>query len=115
MLMKNKIERLPTCKLKGCRKKQIINKSNQLTEGCCVEHTRQIRNLIKYGVSNVSHRQEIKDKIKETCLKNNGFEFPMGSEKVRNKHKETCLSRYGVENDASLPETQLKVNKTNQD
>jgi len=115
MLLKIGTEKIPTCKLKGCRKKQIINKSNQLTEGCCVEHTRQIRNLIKYGVTNVSHRQVIKDKIKETCLKNNGSEFPMGSEKIRDKHKATCLKKYGVENASSLPETQEKVNKTNQE
>ena len=112
-LIRNGFETIPKCRLKGCRKKRIFNKSNVLTEGCCPEHTRQVRNLIKYGVKNVSQRDEIKLKIKETYQEKYGYDHPMKSTEVREKHKVTCLEKFGVENASMLPEIQEKINQTN--
>jgi hypothetical protein len=39
-----------------------------------------------------------KDKIKQSCLKKYGVEYPNQSEEVREKTKQTCLKKYGVEN-----------------
>ncbi len=41
---------------------------------------------------------ETKNKMKETCMKNNKCEYAMQSEKVREKSKVTNLKKYNVEN-----------------
>lgn len=113
VLMKNNIGHIPKCELDNCDQLRTFNKSNILTEGCCAEHTRQIRNLQKYGVTNVSHREDIKSKIKQSYVKKYGVEHPMKSEIIRDKFKATCLEKFGVENPSTLPEIQEKINDTN--
>ena len=58
------------------------------------------KNLIKdkYGVDNVFQSEEIKQKIKETCIKKYGSTTCARNKNVRAKCKQTCLERYGVEN-----------------
>lgn len=68
--------------------------------------------LEKYGVENPSQLQEIKNKKKDTCFKNYGYDHPLKipkikkivsqknseiSEQTQNKIKETCIKKYGVE------------------
>ena len=55
---------------------------------------------------------EIKQKIKQTCLKKYGVDSPLKSEKIRNKGKKTCLEKYGVDNPAKLEENKEKVKQT---
>lgn len=57
----------------------------------------------KYGVDNISQLEEIKEKKKETSLKNWGFEHTLQSPIVREKGKKTCLIIYGKESHNSSP------------
>jgi hypothetical protein len=40
---------------------------------------------------------EIKNKIKKTCLEKYGVEYATQSQEVKDKYKQTCLEKYGVE------------------
>ena len=55
---------------------------------------------------------EIKQKIKQTCLEKYGVDSPLKSDKIRNKSKQTCLEKYGVDNPAKLEENKEKVKQT---
>ena len=69
----------------------------------------------KYGVTNISQLKEIKDKKKQTTLKNYGVENPAQSKEVYNRIKETCLKKYGVESTNSLPSKKEKIKRTKQE
>ncbi len=112
-LLKNNFTVIPKCGLENCEELRIFNKQNILTVGCCVEHTRKINNLLKYGCDNVSKLDYVKDKIKFSNIEKYGVEFPMQSSGVREKHKQTCLKIFGVENPAHSANIQEKVNTTN--
>jgi hypothetical protein len=60
----------------------------------------------KYGVNNVSQIEKIKEKKKETCLKNHGVSFGFSDQE---KNKKTCLEKYGVEYPNQL---ELQYNKS---
>ena len=55
---------------------------------------------------------EIKQKIKQTCLEKYGVDSPLKSKEIRNKCKLTCLEKYGVDNPAKLEENKEKVKQT---
>ena len=111
--MKNNIKGIPKCELSTCDNSRKFNKSFVLTSGCCAEHTRQIGNLKKYGVNNISQLDSVKNKIRNTCNNNHGVDYPMQSEQVRNKFKTTCFEKFGVDNPAKLKDIQQKVEQTN--
>ena len=52
----------------------------------------------KYNVENVFCLDEIKEKIKQTCLEKYGVDNPAKSKIVQEKYKRTCLKKYGVDN-----------------
>ena len=60
----------------------------------------------------VQSSDEIKQKIKQTCLEKYGVDSPLKSDKIRNKSKQTCLEKYGVDNPAKLEENKEKVKQT---
>lgn len=57
-----------------------------------------------YGVKNPFQSPEVKEKIKETNLQNLGVEYPMQSPEVRRKSVEFYMKKYGVANSSCLPE-----------
>ena len=61
--------------------------------------------LLKYGDEHYSNRI----KAKETCLQRYGVTSPLKSEIFKQKSKETCLQKYGVEYTGQIPE---KIEKT---
>lgn len=63
----------------------------------------------RYGVDNVSKLDEIKEKKRDTCLKNHGVESGF---QLRDKIEETCLERYGVKHARQSPEVIEKYKKT---
>jgi hypothetical protein len=109
--------------------KLICNKSRAFCKKCSMANGRvKFSNTIieKFGVSHISQSQEIKDKKRETCLKNYGVDNPMKSkevkdslnlimksQEVRNKIKETCLKKYGVDNHMKAQEVKDKIKETN--
>jgi len=97
----------------------------------CKQHKTKNTLQKKYGVDNVFQLEEIKEKIKETCLekygvthhlknkeiqeiqkKTNkqkyGVEYLMQSEEIRGKSRETCLEKYGT--DISSKSDKVKEN-----
>lgn len=69
-------------------------------------------NLIKYGVSNISQSDKVKEKKKTTTLKHYGVENPAQSKEVYQKIKETCIDRYGVESTNMLQEKKDNIKST---
>lgn len=61
-----------------------------------------------YGVDNVSHSKEVQERKRETCLENNGVNWPMQSESILSKSRETCLEKYGVPFVSQVPEIREK-------
>lgn len=128
------IEVRPVCVI--CRKpvKFLNGKKNQLfNKTCCKEHANMldgitVKKILKDIYSDVDKKQEINNKIretcllkygdehysnrikaKETCLQRYGVTSPLKSEIFKQKSKETCLKKYGVEYTGQIPE---KIEKT---
>ena len=68
-------------------------------------------NIEKFGFSNVSKSDIIKNRKKET-FKNYGVEHPMHTEEIKDKVKETNLERFGVEYPSQLEEIKEKTKET---
>ena len=128
------IEIRPVCVICGKPVKFLNGKKNQLfNKTCCKEHANMldgitVKKVLKDIYSDVNKKQEINNKIretcllkygdehysnrikaKETCLQRYGVTSPLKSEIFKQKSKETCLQRYGVEYTGQIPE---KIEKT---
>lgn len=128
------IEVRPVCVICGNSVKFLNGKKNQLfNKTCCKEHANMldgitVKKVLKDIYSDVNKKQEINNKIRETCLLKYGDEHysnrikaretclqrygvtsPLKSEIFKQKSKETCLQRYGVEYTGQIPE---KIEKT---
>lgn len=128
------IEIRPVCVICGKPVKFLNGKKNQLfNKTCCKEHANMldgitVKKVLKDIYSDVNKKQEINNKIretcllkygdehysnrikaKETCLQRYGVTSPLKSEIFKQKSKETCLQKYGVEYTGQIPE---KIEKT---
>ena len=128
------IEVRPVCVICGKPVKFLNGKKNQLfNKTCCKEHANMldgitVKKVLKDIYSDVDKKQEINNKIRETCLLKYGDEHysnrikaretclqrygvtsPLKSEIFKQKSKETCLQKYGVEYTGQIPE---KIEKT---
>lgn len=131
------IEVRPVCVICGKPVKFLNGKKNQLfNKTCCKEHANMldgitVKKVLKDIYSDVNKKQEINNKIretcllkygdehysnrikaKETCLQRYGVTSPLKSEIFKQKSKETCLQRYGVEYTGQIPEKIEKTHKT---
>lgn len=128
------IEVRPVCVICGKPVKFLNGKKNQLfNKTCCKEHANMldgitVKKVLKDIYSDVNKKQEINNKIRETCLLKYGDEHysnrikaretclqrygvtsPLKSEIFKQKSRETCLQKYGVEYTGQIPE---KIEKT---
>ena len=128
------IEVRPVCVICGNPVKFLNGKKNQLfNKTCCKEHANMldgitVKKVLKDIYSDVNKKQEINNKIretcllkygdehysnrikaKETCLQRYGVTSPLKSEIFKQKSKDTCLQKYGVEYTGQIPE---KIEKT---
>ena len=128
------IEIRPVCVICGKPVKFLNGKKNQLfNKTCCKEHANMldgitVKKVLKDIYSDVDKKQEINNKIretcllkygdehysnrikaKETCLQRYGVTSPLKSEIFKQKSKETCLQKYGVEYTGQIPG---KIEKT---
>ena len=83
---------------KECCKK---NKSEKIKRTC----------IDRYGVSNPSCIQEIKDKKEETSMKKYGM-HPRKTDEVKEKCKQTCLAKYNVDNPSKAATIKEKTKET---
>ena len=63
-----------------------------------------------YGVDNPSKTKEVREKIKNTCLKKYGSWYSQTKE-FKNRIRDTCLEKYGVEAVAQVLEFNIKRRK----
>ena len=124
----------PVCVICGKPVKFLNGKKNQLfNKTCCKEHANMldgitVKKVLKDIYSDVNKKQEINNKIRETCLLKYGDEHysnrikaretclqrygvtsPLKYEIFKQKSKDTCLQKYGVEYTGQIPE---KIEKT---
>jgi hypothetical protein len=105
----------------GCEEKCIKRFREIVMYGCyCKKHTQENKlekikqtTLLKYGVCHNSQLVEIKNKKKETCLKNNGVEYPTQSKTVLENAKKNSLEKWGVEHPMQNNDLQNKKKENN--
>ena len=85
--------------------------------GCskCKNVRRKQTTIEKYGVSNISQLEEIKEKKRETCFEHFGVDHSLQSPEVREKGKRTNLTNLGVAYPAQSKIVQEKIINTNLD
>ena len=69
-------------------------------------------NLKHYGVKNSYQREDVKKKIKKTCLEKYGVENPSQSKLIQKKCQQTCLKKYGVEYSFQSENNKQKAKET---
>ena len=98
----NGIEEHPKCPTCG---KPLIFKGIffKFCSNICAQSSDEIKQKIrqtcleKYGVDNYNKTKESKEKIKQTCLEKYGVEYFWQSSECKEKIKQTCLEKYGVD------------------
>ena len=98
----NGIEEHPKCPTCG---KPLIFKGIffKFCSNICAQSSDEIKQKIrqtclkKYGVDNYNKTKESKEKIKQTCLEKYGVEYFWQSNECKEKIKQTCLEKYGVD------------------
>jgi hypothetical protein len=106
------------CKCGGNKKKKfaIAYRGSGFHCHTCEQKLRmekQKETLIKkYGATNISQINEVKEKKKKTCFENFGVENPGQSNEIQKKMKETNESKYGGKAPACAEEVRNKMKKT---
>ena len=98
----NGIEEHPKCPTCG---KPLVFKGIffKFCSNICAQSSDEIKQKIKqtclkkYGVDNYNKTKESKEKIKQTCLEKYGVEYFWQSDECKEKIKQTCLEKYGVD------------------
>ena len=98
----NGIEEHPKCPTCG---KPLVFKGIffKFCSNTCAQSSDEIKQKIKqtclekYGVDNYNKTKESKEKIKQTCLEKYGVEYFWQSDECKEKIKQTCLEKYGVD------------------
>lgn len=94
---------------KKCKKQQELTLFNFLfSPFLCTKCKKEETFMKKYGVSNPSKLETVKQKKKETSLTHFGTEFPLQNKEVVNKRKQNCLKKYGVDSTSKLDSMQEK-------
>jgi len=68
--------------------------------------------LKNYGVENPLQSNEIKEAMKQNCMENVGVENSFQIKKNQEKYKQTCLKKYGVEHNFKVKECRNKCKQT---
>ncbi len=88
-------------------------------KGTCIECGKDTRfNNLRDGYSKFcglkcsNNNIDVRNKCIQTCMENNGVNYPLQSEKIRKRQIETCLERYDCENPLQNKEVQKKTIET---
>lgn len=87
--------------------KKEFNNMNLMSPGLLKK--REILNIEKYGVKNISQLKEVKEKKENTSIKKYGTKHSLQSEIVKNKIKRTCLEKFGHEYMLSNKEIRVRI------
>ena len=99
----NGIEEHPKCPTCG---KPLLFKGIffKFCSNICAQSSDEIKQKVKqtclerYGVDSYNKTKECKEKTKQTCLERYGVEYSGQSNRCKEKIRQTCLERYGVDN-----------------
>ena len=113
----NGIEEHPKCPTCG---KPLVFKGMffKFCSNICAQSSEEIKQKIKqtclekYGVDNYNKTKESKEKIKQTCLEKYGVEYFWQSDECKEKIKQTCLEKYGVDSPLKSEKIRNKGKKT---
>ena len=113
----NGIEEHPKCPTCG---KPLVFKGMffKFCSNICAQSSDEIKQKIKqtclekYGVDNYNKTKESKEKIKQTCLEKYGVEYFWQSNECKEKIKQTCLEKYGVDSPLKSEKIRNKGKKT---
>lgn len=101
--------------IKQCRHITNLKKYGHISNLHATEENGKtiVQNIVeeKYGVSNISHLDEVKEKKRISCRENFGVDWPMQSDVVMNKSIKTVKERYNVDNYAKSDEFKTKFIK----
>ena len=113
----NGIEEHPKCPTCG---KPLVFKGIffNFCSNICAQSSDEIKQKIKqtclekYGVDNYNKTKESKEKIKQTCLEKYGVEYFWQSDECKEKIKQTCLEKYGVDSPLKSEKIRNKAKQT---
>ena len=113
----NGIEEHPKCPTCG---KPLVFKGIffKFCSNICAQSSDEIKQKIKqtclekYGVDNYNKTKESKEKIKQTCLEKYGVEYFWQSDECKENIKQTCLEKYGVDSPLKSEKIRNKGKKT---
>nr|DAM31312.1 MAG TPA: endonuclease-like protein [Ackermannviridae sp.] len=113
----NGIEEHPKCPTCG---KPLIFKGIffKFCSNICAQSSDEIKQKVKqtclkkYGVDSYNKTKECKEKVKQTCLKKYGVEYSWQSNECKEKIRQTCLERYGVDNSLKSEKIRNKGKQT---
>ena len=113
----NGIEEHPKCPTCG---KPLVFKGIffKFCSNICAQSSDEIKQKIKqtclekYGVDNYNKTKESKEKIKQTCLEKYGVEYFWQSDECKEKIKQTCLEKYGVDSPLKSEKIRNKCKQT---
>lgn len=77
-----------------------------------IKLAKQITCLDKYGVTNPSKSDLIKNKVRETNMGKFGVEYPLQSEDIRNQYKQKFINNWGVDNPSKVQNIRQKAKET---
>lgn len=126
------VEERPVCRFCGSPATFNKGKFNDIcVSKTCIRRKVSEHNLEKYGVTNISHIKEVRNKIssilknksteekrlmldkrKSTCQSLYGVNNCWQSEEKKEKIRQTCLEKYGVENGGGSMQSIEKIKRT---
>jgi len=75
-----------------------------------IEKMKQV-NLVKYGVENAMHCEEVKNRLIESNIKKYGVKNPMQTDFGKKQLEDACIKKYGVKNVSNLESTRKKISE----
>ena len=92
----------------------LLHHDNEFGDLCksCSKIKREKTCIKKYGVTNPSYIEDVKEKRKQTSLQRFGVECSFQSEEIKDKIKKSLIDKYGVENISQSDEITKKKEET---
>lgn len=110
-LRKQKEGECPICQQNTVFISAVVGYKRFCSTKCAKENLK--RELMdKFGVTNISQLQSVKDKKKSTCLEHFGQPHHMKNEKVKKNLQQVLIDRYGIDNPSKNQEFVKKRHQT---
>jgi predicted small metal-binding protein len=105
----------PNCKNNSKKKFGVLYKTGSYCVKCTTHNgniKKEKTNILKFGSKNPFQSKEIKNKIKDSMIKNHGVEYPSQSTEIRQKSIESWKTNIGFDNPSQSPDIKIKKENT---